>query len=65
MWVSTGVLNGLFSEVHSVCALQPLDDAGASGLDLCLGLPKHNSYRWADPLQMRGDSREVQCGNTY
>ena len=37
-WSSTGVLGSLFSEVHSVCALQQLGTAGASGLDLCLGL---------------------------
>ena len=47
-------------EVHSVCALQHMDYAGSSGLDLRLGLPKHSRDRRAGQLQLRGVGREVQ-----
>ena len=54
--------HGGVAEMHSVCAMQHMDYAGAAGLGLCLGLLEHSTDRWAVQLQLWGVGREVQCG---
>ena len=54
--------HGCVAEMHSACAMQHMDYAGAAGLGLCLGLLEHSTDRWAVQLQLRGVGREVQCG---